>query len=72
MGTRAKNIAATTVDEAERLLNIAVEELQRQAVEEGTGGILVTRTGVGRFTVELTEVVPYGVTDEAVADTTGF
>jgi hypothetical protein len=68
--TVRKKVTATTVEEAERLLDIVVDELRRLAVEEGTQGILVTKTGPGRFTVELSEDVPYGVTEEAVADTT--
>jgi hypothetical protein len=68
--TTQKKIAATTADEEQQLLDIAVEELRRLAVEEGTHGILVTKTGPGQFTVELSEDVPYGVTEEAVADTT--
>jgi hypothetical protein len=68
--TAQKKITATTVEEAQRLLDIVVDELQRLAVEEGTHGILVTKTGPGQFTVELSEDVPYGVTEEAVADTT--
>jgi hypothetical protein len=68
--TAQKKITATTAEEAQRLLDIVVEELQRVAVEEGTHGILVTKTGPGQFTVELSEGVPYGVTEEAVADHT--
>jgi hypothetical protein len=67
-----KKITATTVAEAERLLDIVVDELRGLAVKEGTHGILVTRTGPGQFTVELSEDVPYGVTEEAVAETTAF
>jgi hypothetical protein len=62
-----KKITATTVEEAQGLLDIVVDELQRHAVEEGTHGILVTKTGPGQFTVELSEDVPYGVTEEAIA-----
>lgn len=66
-----QKITATTADEAQRLLDIVVEELLRHAVEDGTHGILVTKTGPGQFTVELSEDVPYGVTEEAVADQSG-
>jgi hypothetical protein len=62
-----KKITATTTHEAERLLDTVVEELQRHAIEEGTHGILVTKTGPGQFTAELSEDVPYGITEEAVA-----
>jgi hypothetical protein len=65
-----KKIMATTGEEAQRLIDVVVEELQRIAVEEGTHGILVTKTGPGQFTVELSEDVPYGVTEEAIADHT--
>jgi hypothetical protein len=62
-----KKITATTAHEAERLLDIVVDELQRHAIEEGTYGILVTKTGPGQFTAELSEDVPYGITEEAIA-----
>jgi CHASE3 domain sensor protein len=68
--TARKQITAATVEEAERLLDIVVDELRSLAAGEGTHGILVIRTGPGRFTVELSEDVPYGVTEEAVADHT--
>ncbi|EMY35539.1 hypothetical protein D477_003813 [Arthrobacter crystallopoietes BAB-32] len=41
------NSTAITVDEAERLLDIVVDELQRLSAGEGTHGILVTKTGPG-------------------------
>jgi hypothetical protein len=66
--TAQKKVTAATADEAQRLLDIVVDELQRYAVEEGSHGILVTKTGPGHFTVELSEDVPYGVTEEAVAE----
>lgn len=69
--TAQRKITATTVDEAQRLLDIVVDELQRHAVEEGAQGILVTKTGPGLFTVELSDDVPFGVTEETVADQTG-
>jgi hypothetical protein len=65
-----KKITATTAEEAQRLLDIVVEELRHLAVNEGTHGILVTKTGPGQFTVELSDNVPYGITEEAVADLT--
>jgi hypothetical protein len=68
--TAQKKITATTVDEAQGLLDIVVDELRRHAIEDGTHGILVTKTGPGQFTVELSEDVPYGLTEEAVADHT--
>lgn len=64
--TTPTKITATTVDEANQLLDIVVDELKHHAIKEGTHGILVTKTGPGQFTVELSEDVPYGVTEEAV------
>ncbi|SDR29997.1 hypothetical protein [Arthrobacter crystallopoietes] len=63
----SKNITALSTAEAHQLINIAVEELQHLARQEGSRGILVTRTGPGQFIVELSENVPYGLTLEAVA-----
>jgi hypothetical protein len=60
-------ISAAHPDEADEKLNAAVEELQLRARADGTRGILVTRTGTGRYTVELSPAVPYGFTEEAVA-----
>lgn len=64
MNTKIKQIAATTVDEANQLLNAVVHELQCHARDEGLHGILVTKTGPGQFTVELNEQVLYGITQE--------
>ncbi|MFE4229993.1 hypothetical protein ACFRJ8_19140 [Arthrobacter sp. NPDC056886] len=60
-----QNITATSVEEAHRLLNAAVVELQHLARSEGVRGILVTRTGPGQFIAELSATVPYGLTLEA-------
>ncbi|NMR32096.1 hypothetical protein [Crystallibacter degradans] len=65
-----KKVTATTAEEAQRLLDIVVQELRHLAVSEGTHGILVTKTGPGQSTVELSENVPYGITEEAVTDLT--
>jgi hypothetical protein len=62
-----KQISASTVDEANHLLGAAVNELQRHAGQECAHGILVTKTGPGQFTVEFSERVPFGITEEAVA-----
>lgn len=70
--TEQKKITATTVEEAERLLDLIVDELQRRATGTGTHGILVTKTGPGHFLAELSTDVPYGVTEEAVADWSDF
>jgi hypothetical protein len=60
-------VNATSVEEADRLLNAVVDEFQHLARQEGGLGILVTKTGSGQFSVELSEKVPYGLTIEAVA-----
>ncbi|MCG2624279.1 hypothetical protein LVY72_20525 [Arthrobacter sp. I2-34] len=60
-------IRAAHPDEADEKLNEAVQELQVLAAVERSRGILVTRTGAGRYTVELSREVPYGFTEEAVA-----
>jgi hypothetical protein len=53
------NITASTVNEAGKLPNLAVEEVQHLARRDHDCGIVVTRTGAGQFTVELSEHVPY-------------
>ncbi|MET4147499.1 hypothetical protein [Arthrobacter sp. UYCo732] len=58
-------ITASTVNEADTLLDIVVEEFQHLARQEGHCGILVTKKGPGKFTVELSDHVPYGLTLEA-------
>jgi hypothetical protein len=62
-----KKITASTVEQAHSELNAVVEEFQREAALLGRSGVLVTKTGPGRFTVELSDRVPYGVTHETVA-----
>jgi hypothetical protein len=59
-----QEITAGSNDEADQLLNAVVEEMQQLASSEGHYGILVTKTGPGKFTVELSEDVPFGVTEE--------
>ncbi|MFD1212759.1 hypothetical protein ACFQ36_12005 [Arthrobacter sp. GCM10027362] len=61
-----QTITASTADEANTLLNIVVEEFQHLARQDPGCGILVTKTGPGQFTVELSEHVPYGLTLQAV------
>ena len=58
-GNTPTNITASTVNEAGKLLNLAVEEVQHLARRDHDCGIVVTRTGAGQFTVELSEHVPY-------------
>lgn len=62
--TLAKKITASTVRDADRLLDLVVEELQHLARQDYRCGILVTKTGPGQFTAELSEQVPYGLTWE--------
>lgn len=57
-------IPASAADHADMLLDLVVEELQHLARQDATCGILVTRTAPGRFSVELSEQVPYGLTWE--------
>jgi hypothetical protein len=59
-----QEITAGSNDEADQLLNAVVEEMQQLASQEGIYGIRVTKTGPGQFTVELTEDVPFGITEE--------
>jgi uncharacterized membrane protein len=58
-------IVAADPLEAEEHLNAATRELQRLAGTDKRRGILVTSTGAGHFTVELSDGVPYGLTLEA-------
>lgn len=56
---------ARTLDHA---LNSSLLELQSKALAEGrTSGILVTRHAPGRFTLELSNDVPFGYTHEKVS-----
>lgn len=45
-------------------LEQAVELVQRTAIKEGRGGVLLTRHGHSSFTVALSDQVPYGTTQE--------
>jgi hypothetical protein len=51
--------------EAEEHLNAATRELRRLAEAEKRRGILITSTGAGCYTAELSDAVPYGLTQEA-------
>jgi hypothetical protein len=57
-------IVAADPLEAEEHLNAATRELQRLAEAEKGRGILVTSTGAGCFMAELSDDVPYGLTQE--------
>ena len=45
-------------------INAAVEEMKGLALQCRTGGILVTRHEPGRFTVAISDSVPYGYTEQ--------
>ncbi|MCI0143773.1 hypothetical protein KNN17_19590 [Arthrobacter bambusae] len=45
-------------------LAAAVQDLQETALRERTRGILITRHQPGRYTAELSDQVPYGMTRE--------
>lgn len=62
--TLAKKITASSASDADKLLDLVVEELQHLARRDHRCGILVTKTGPGQFTAELSEHVPYGITWE--------
>jgi hypothetical protein len=47
-------------------IDAAVRRLQEVALLTGTHGILVTRIGPGRYTVALSDQVPFGMTRELV------
>lgn len=50
--------------ELDYALNSKLMELQHTALAKGTSGILVTRHGPGQFTLELSQDVPFGYTQE--------
>lgn len=60
------SILATTRPDADEKLNASIQQLLAQAQEDPVRGILVTKHGPGRFTVELNDQVPYGETWESV------
>lgn len=62
--TLTKRITASSASDAYKLLDVVVEELQHLAKEDYGCGILVTKTGPGQFTAELSAHVPYGITWE--------
>jgi hypothetical protein len=57
-------VTATTTAEADRLLDRAARALQHRALRGDRRGILATRHGAGRYTLELSETVPFGLTRE--------
>lgn len=58
------NIHVTSRSALEERLDEAVKKLQDAAALTQTHGILVTRHEPGRYTVSLTDEVPYGITRE--------
>lgn len=58
-------VIARSGTEALERLDACVEQLQRLAMQEKTRGILVTRRAAGRYTVELSQAVPFGLTLES-------
>jgi hypothetical protein len=66
----SRSLTAFTPAQADTMLNTVVDELQHLAGQDCRCGILVTKNGPGRFTVELSEDVPYGVTLEARSEPT--
>jgi hypothetical protein len=50
--------------EMDHALDSGVRELQVHALAGGGAGILVTKNGPGRFTLELSHDVPFGYTHE--------
>lgn len=63
---RCLSIQATTRSEADEKLDASIQQLRALAQENPVRGILVTKHGPGRFTVELNDHVPYGETWESV------
>lgn len=63
---RCLSIQATTRSEADEKLDASIQQLRALAQENPVRGILVTKHGPGRFTVELNDQVPYGETWESV------
>jgi hypothetical protein len=57
-------IRVRTAAEVERKLNAAEAKLQRQASEERIRGILAVKVGPGRYELEFSKRVPYGITWE--------
>ncbi|MCX2750482.1 hypothetical protein OOZ51_22135 [Arthrobacter sp. MI7-26] len=57
-------VTADTPEALERDLNAAVDVVCRQAMQMGRHGVMVTRHNYASFTVAISEVVPYGQTQE--------
>jgi hypothetical protein len=57
-------ITASTPSEAEHLLDQAAQTLQHRALRGDRRGILATSHGAGRYTLELNDSIPFGLTYE--------
>lgn len=57
-------ILVTQSDQRDGLLNDAEAKLRQVAMNQGCAGILVTRHNSGRYTLVLSETVPFGETWE--------
>lgn len=60
-------ITATGATTLEDEITNAVDEARAKAEREGLHGVLVTRHGHTRFTIEISPEVPYGMTQERQA-----
>lgn len=62
--TEPLEILVTEPDRRDEMLNEAEAALRRVAMTQRAGGILVTRHNPGRYTLELSDEVPFGQTRE--------
>lgn len=58
------DIHATTRQTLDDELEAAVRDLQKEALQTRTRGILITRHQPGHYTAELSDQVPFGITRE--------
>ncbi|WP_217376192.1 hypothetical protein [Paenarthrobacter ureafaciens] len=62
----AIRIHATSRQELDEKLEVAVQQLQAVAMPARTHGILVTRHESGAYTATLSDQVPFGITMERI------
>jgi hypothetical protein len=60
-------VTATPAAEADRLLDRAARALQHRALRGDRRGVLATRHDAGRYSLELSQAVPFGLTQEQTA-----
>lgn len=60
-------ITVTDRSAMEHQLEAAVSVARERAMHERSRGILVTRHGAGKFSVALSDAVPFGITQELQA-----